>query len=374
MKKIGMKIFRSWNMIFAKGNAITCALLLVMFFSFCTNRTNNNNSTNKKEEVKTPPVEIGLAGISTEALKEHVEIISDDKMEGRKAGSEGASKAADYIATCLKDMGIAPYEESYFQYFGISEEFAESGKHNMRNVLGKIEGINKDEFIIVGAHYDHIGIRGKPTDDDRICNGADDNASGVSAVLQIAKAFSDTGETPPRTIIFAFWDAEEMRMLGSKYFVASFNEISRVKAYLNLDMIGRNEEGTESRVVFIYSDTTTNYKQLFEDEFEKYGLNMDLVTDGEIINRDFTGNINIHYSNAVAKSQTFFRRNSDHAPFEDKGVPIFVYTTGFHPDYHKTTDHAEKISWEKLTMITKMSFLTTYQLAHAETGKMDDNN
>ena len=347
----------------------TVCVLFVLLFSFCT-----NNSSNKKEEVETTPIEKGLAVITTETAKELVEIISDDKMEGRKAGSAGASKAADYIATCLKDMGIAPYEESYFQYFGISEGSAESDKHNMRNVLGKIEGINTDEFIIVGAHYDHIGIRGKSTDEDRICNGADDNASGVSAVLQIAKAFSDTGETPPRTIVFAFWDAEEMKMLGSKYFLVSFNEISRVKAYLNLDMIGRNEEGTESRVAFIYSDTTTNYKRLFEDEFGKYGLNMELVTDGEILNRDFTGNVNILNVNAADKSQTFFRRSSDHAVFDDKGVPIFAYTTGAHPDVHKTTDHAEKISWEKLTMITKMSFLTIYQLAHAETGKMDDNN
>ena len=107
----------------------------------------------------------------------------------------------------------------------------------------------------MGAHYDHIGISDSLTD-DRIYNGADDNASGVSALLQIAKAFLDTGESPPKTIVFAFWDAEEKGLTGSgsKYFVTSFNEISRVKAYLNLDMIGRNEEGTESRVVFIYSD------------------------------------------------------------------------------------------------------------------------
>ena len=146
-------------------------------------------------------------------------------------------------------------------------------------------------------------------------------------------------------------------------------------------MIGRNEEGTESRVVFIYSDTTTNYKQFFEYEFEKYEINMELVTDEKTIDRDFTSNffeiltkLNISYENFMGKYKTIFRRNSDHAAFEDEGVPIFLYTTGFHPDYHKTTDHAEKISWEKLADVTKLSFLTIYKLANAETENTDRNN
>ena len=129
-----MRNIRNWIVFFSIRKSITSALFLVLFFSFCT----NNNSANKEVEEKTPPVERGLAGITTKALKEHVEIISDDKMEGRKAGSAGALKAADYIATCLKDMGIAPYEESYFQYFGANKELAEPDKHFFKRVFRRI--------------------------------------------------------------------------------------------------------------------------------------------------------------------------------------------------------------------------------------------
>ena len=330
-------------------------------------------------------VEKGLDAITIQSTREHVEFLSDDELSGRRAGSAGALKAADYIASCLKDMGIVPYEESYFQDIGIDriKEVTTAGSlfpvtrlpgnaSFIRNVLGKIEGKNKDEYIIVGAHYDHIGLSADTLLNDRIFNGADDNASGVSAILQIAKAFVVADELPQKTIIFAFWDAEEIGLIGSKCFVASFEDISKVKSYLNLDMIGRNNNDTCLQVAFIYSDTTYNYGQLIKENIEGYELNLESVTDDAIINRNFSQGMNINIENTNFKLSWLFRISSDNASFETKGIPTFIFTTGLHSDYHKTSDHAEKISWAKLNDICKLSFLTAYKLANEESDKNDN--
>jgi Predicted aminopeptidases len=329
------------------------------------------------EDEKIPVVK-GLDAITIQKTREHVEFLSDDKLSGRRVGSAGALKAADYIVSCLKEIGVAPYEESYFQDIGIDEiiEITKTGglfpvnrilkeASFIRNVLGKIEGKNKDEYIIVGAHYDHIGLSSDTTLNDRIFNGADDNASGVSAILQIAKAFVAADELPQKTIIFAFWDAEEIGLIGSKCFVALHEDISKVKSYLNLDMIGRNNNDTCLQVAFLYSDTTINYGQQIKESIEEYGLNIESVTDDETINRNFSQGSKMNFENF--KLSSLFRLSSDNASFEMKGVPIFLFTTGLHYDYHKTSDHAEKISWAKLNDICKISFITAYKLANEET-------
>ena len=347
--------------VFLKKWLIIFAILVSPISSFCNNK-----------EDKTPE-EKGLEVIKTEAIKECVEFLSDDKMEGRISGSAGALQAADYIATYLKDIGIKPFGESYFQDFDsekMTELFFEKldysiltflkSSPSIRNVLGVIEGNSKDEYIIVGAHYDHIGISTNLSD-DRIFNGADDNASGVSAVLQIAKAFLNTGDIPSKTIIFAFWDAEEAGLIGSQCFIRSFGEINNIKSYLNLDMIGRDNKGTGSQVAFIYSDTTSNYDEIVKEEIVKHKLNLELITDINTINSDFSDgsyNDNLYM---------IFRGNSDQMSFEEKNIPIFLYTTGLHPDYHKVSDHAENINWEKLTNISKLSFLTLYRLVNSPT-------
>ena len=350
------------------------AILIVLTSSFFV-----DNEDEKK------PVEKGLDAITIQATREHVEFLSDDELYGRRVGSAGVLKAADYIASCLKDMGIAPCEESYFQDIGIDriKEIAKAGSlfpvnrlpgeaSFIRNVLGKIEGRNKDEYIIVGAHYDHIGLSSDTTLNDRIFNGADDNASGVSAILQIAKAFVATDEIPQKTVIFAFWDAEEVGLIGSRCFVALHEDISTVKSYLNLDMIGRSNNDTCLQVAFIYSDTTFNYGQQIKEIIEGYKLNLESVTDDNAINRNFSQGLNINFENTNFNLSMEFRQSSDNASFEAKGVPIFFFTTGLHPDYHKTSDHAEKISWAKLNDICKLSFLTAYKLANEESEKNDN--
>ena len=301
----------------------------------------------------TTPEEKGLDTINEESAKEYIETLAHDNMEGRRAYSEGALKAADYIAECLRDIGIAPYKDSYFQEFKTKDiEIEENGikyrlippGEKIRNILGKIEGKDTSEYVIVGAHYDHLGIYDDLTEDS-IFNGADDNASGVSAVLQLAKAFKASKKQPLRTIIFAFWDAEEQGLIGSKCFVESFHDINRIKLYINFDMIGRYKKDPYSKLNINYSDTISNSIQFLNNEIKKYELNINLIPSNK-------------------PEDQAFRGGSDHASFESKNVPIIFFSTGVHDDYHKPTDHTERINWEELTYITKLSFITLFKFAN----------
>lgn len=162
---------------------------------------------------------------SAEAI---VEFLADDELQGREAGMHGSRVAARYIVSCLKEAGIRPLDKNgYYQPFEAyakerqqrgrwqvhpdSVAVLKQGTHRslkMDNVLAYIPGKRSDEYVIVGAHFDHLGVD-ETLADDKIYNGADDNASGVSAVLQIARAFALSGEKPLRNVIFAFWDGEE---------------------------------------------------------------------------------------------------------------------------------------------------------------------
>ena len=206
------------------------------------------------------PVEKGLESINRTSAEAYIGFLAHDELQGREAGYHGSKVAAQYIASLLQAMGIQPLGDSYFQPFeayrrerqkrGKLEVHPDSitlfkrevhQKLSMTNILGMIPGKNTSEYAIVGAHFDHLGID-PALEGDQIYNGADDNASGVSAVLQIARAFITSGKQPERNIIFAFWDGEEKGLLGSRYFVQTCPFISQIKGYLNFDMIGRNNK------------------------------------------------------------------------------------------------------------------------------------
>ena len=141
--------------------------------------------------------------------------------------------------------------------------------------MGIIPGKNVNEYAIVGAHFDHLGID-PALDGDQIYNGADDNASGVSAVLQIAKAFIASGKQPERNIIFAFWDGEEKGLLGSKFFVQTCPFISQVKGYLNFDMIGRNNKPQQPmHVVYFYTEANAAFGKWLKEDIKKYNLRLE---------------------------------------------------------------------------------------------------
>lgn len=307
------------------------------------------------------PEQKGLDVINKTNAEAYIGFLASDELEGREAGFQGGRIAGEYIVSNLKTIGIDPLFDSYYQPFeAYNKERQKRGrfqvhpdsiailkqgvhqKLSMKNILGKIEGKNPNEYVIVGAHYDHLGFD-PMLNGDQIYNGADDNASGVSAVLQIAQAFKATGLQPERTVIFAFWDGEEKGLLGSKYFTQTYPEIGKVKGYLNFDMIGRNNnEANPTHVVYFYTESHPAFGDWLKSDIKKYNLN--LTPNYRPWDKPIGG--------------------SDNGPFALLGIPIIWYHTDGHPDYHMPSDHVEKINWSKLVDITKASFLNMWKMAN----------
>lgn len=305
----------------------------------------------------------GLQTINKQNAESCISFLASDALEGRQAGHRGGRIAAEYIASQLRIIGVPPFRETYFQHF---EAYKPDGrkrysvntdsiakwkvggvfnKIDLQNVFGFIEGKKRTEFVIVGAHYDHLGI-GEAVNGDSIYNGADDNASGVSAVLQIAKAFVESGQKPERTIIFAFWDGEESGLLGSEYFMLNHKYPSAINAYLNFDMIGRNnDESNPEHVVFFYTESNPAFGDWLLNDIRDYGLN--LKPNYRPWDKPVSG--------------------SDNGSFAKRGIPILWYHTDGHPDYHKPSDHIDKINWDKLVDITKAAYLNVWNLANLDT-------
>jgi acetylornithine deacetylase/succinyl-diaminopimelate desuccinylase-like protein len=156
-------------------------------------------------------IERGYRTILSSDARFFVETLASDSLQGRDAGEEGGRMAAEYIVSLLDEWGIKPLgKDDYLQSFTVDG-------CAMNNILAVVPG-KSDEYVVVGTHYDHVGF-GAAVDGDSCYNGADDNASGVSAVLQIARAVKKMRKNPERGIIFAFWDGEEKGLLGSRHFV-----------------------------------------------------------------------------------------------------------------------------------------------------------
>lgn len=307
------------------------------------------------------PEKKGVEVIDRIHAEAYIAFLANDALEGREAGTRGGRIAGKYIVSNLKTLGIEPLFDNYYQPFeAYNKERQKRGrfqvhpdsiiqlkqqvhqKLSMRNILAKIEGKRTNEYVIIGAHYDHLGFD-PMLNGDQIYNGADDNASGVSAVLQVARAFLATGIQPERTVIFAFWDGEEKGLLGSQYFVQTFLEIGQVKGYLNYDMIGRNnDESQPTHVVYFYTKAHPVFGNWLKNDIQVYRLN--LTPDYRAWDKPVGG--------------------SDNSSFAKKDIPIIWYHTDGHPDYHLPSDHVEKLNWDKLVDITKASFLSMWKLAN----------
>lgn len=306
-------------------------------------------------------VEKGLQSINRASAEATIGFLAGDELEGREAGFHGSRLASEYIVSLLQWMGVQPLGETYYQPFeAYRKERQKKGrlevhpdsiaklkqevhqKLSMRNVLGMVPGKNKNEYVIVGAHFDHLGID-PALDGDQIYNGADDNASGVSAVLQIARAFVTSGQQPERNVIFAFWDGEEKGLLGSKYFVQTCAFLPQIKGYLNFDMIGRNNKPQQPKhVVYFYTASRPAFGDWLKEDIKKYGLQLE---------PDYRS-----WDNPVG--------GSDNGSFAKVNIPIIWYHTDGHPDYHQPSDHADRLNWDKIVEITKASYLNMWRMAN----------
>lgn len=308
------------------------------------------------------PKDRGYNTINRTTAEAHIGFLAADELEGREAGYKSGRIAGNYVESQLKALGLEPWDgTSYSQPFDAyhverqkhgrytvhpdSIAKISTGVHqrlHLRNILGKITGKNPDEYVVIGAHYDHLGVD-PLLDGDKIYNGADDNASGVAAVLQIARAFIASGQQPMRTIIFALWDGEEKGLLGSEHFMLTWPDPSAIKGYLNFDMIGRNNKEDEpEHVVYLYTAGNPMFETWLKNDIAQRGLRL-----------------KPHFS---AWKQLL--SGSDNRSFAKHNIPIIWYHTDGHPDYHMPSDHTERINWDKTVEITRAAYLNLWNLAN----------
>jgi hypothetical protein len=219
--------------------------------------------------------------------------------------------------------------------------FFKSEPVEAHNILAKLEGSDpglKHETVIVGAHYDHVGKDNR----GQVHGGADDNASGTAAVIELARAFQQLKQKPKRTIVFILFTAEEKGLLGSRYYVKHpIFPLDKTLAMINIDMLGRNAVD-QLGVLGKYQ-----FPKLFEiaETLNKKTVNFDLILSvDEII------------------------KHSDHFPFIREGVPCLEFTSGFHDQYHKPGDTVDRIVTEKIEKAVQLVFLTIWEVANLPAG------
>lgn len=249
---------------------------------------------------------------TNEQLLTDVKILSSDSYEGRKTGTKGAEMARAYLTGRFKSIGL----DSFPQLQGYEQPFSfKMGEKTIegKNMIGLIAG-EKEQVIVISAHYDHIGIiRGQ------VYNGADDNASGVAALLEIAAYFKK--HKPMHTLVFAAFDAEEMGLQGAKAFVANPPvPIQLITLNINMDMISRSDKNE------LYACGTA------KNPFLKKYFHTSSPTPKVILGHDDPKTGRDDWTN-----------QSDHSAFNDQNIPFIYFGVEDHEDYHKATDDYQNI-------------------------------
>jgi hypothetical protein len=275
-------------------------------------------------------VAAGRAAISKDELRKTVEKLAGEDFNGREAGTEGGKKAGDWIASELTRFGLKPAGDdgTFFQNF-------KQGKKSLRNVVATLPARDgselADETVVIGSHYDHLGLGGQGALDflsgkGKVHFGADDNASGSAGNLMLAHAFASAGPQK-RRIVFIWFDGEELGLFGSKRYVKKPTfPLEKTVLMLNMDMIGR----------------------LRKDKLTVYGVNTG-STFPEIVKVLDANGMKLEIKDTMPP-------NSDHASFYEKKVPVIALFTGLHHDYHSATDTADKVEAGGMERIIRFAF------------------
>jgi len=275
----------------------------------------------------------GVQNIDTTTVRKHLYTLASDEMEGRRTGTPGIEKAAQYIESEFKRIGLKTFDSltSYRQNFEMREL-------SMFNVIGVLEGKSKkDEYVVISGHYDHLGIRIKEGQTDSIYNGADDDASGTTAVLTLAEYFTKKGNNE-RTIVFVAFTGEEMGLLGSTHFGKNV-DASKYVAGINIEMIGK--------------DSKFGPKTAWLTGFNRSDF-------GEIIQKNLEGTGYVLHPDPYPTQNLFFR--SDNASLARLGIPSHTFSTcpiDTDPYYHQASDEAKTLNVATITETIKAIALGT---------------
>ena len=305
-------------------------LSITIFFASCS--SNISRMANDKAN-----------SINEENILEHIKYLSSDELEGRYPGTKGSGLAIDYIVSHFKSSNLVPMlDDSYLQSFDFSNLKNENSQ--VANVVGLIDGNkNKDEFIVIGAHFDHLGYGGVHSgslemNSNQIHNGADDNASGVAGVIELAKQLSYNQKKLNRSILFVAFNAEEQGILGSKFFINNAPvPRNNIVAMINLDMIGR---------------------------LKSLSLNVSGTGTSPIFDKILDKSSQHHYLNIKKNPEGY--GPSDHSSFYANDIPVLSFFTGGHSDYHRPSDDWTKINVSGLKKILNVVHDVVLQIDASE--------
>ena len=289
--------------------------------------------------------------ITSKELMENLYVYSSDYFQGRETGSIGQKRAVDFLKDFYIRSGIlsARGTNNYFQPMILN---IRGKKVQTENVAAIIKGSQyPEEYIILTAHLDHIGI----DKNGFINNGADDDGTGNVALLEIAEAFikaKNEGVGPKRSLVFLHVTGEEKGLLGSKFYTENpLYPLKNTIANLNIDMIGRINPKRKT--------DDPNYIYLIGSD----KLSKELHDISELVNEKYVQlELDYTYNDDNDPNRFYFR--SDHYNFAKKNIPVIFYFSGTHEDYHKPSDTADKINYSILEKRTKLIFYTAWELAN----------
>ena len=294
--------------------------------------------------VDTDPAEV----VNQEKLKSHISYLASDKLGGRLAGSPNEKLAADYLSNQLKSVGLKPYNgKNYMQKFVYKlklnpKDSLAITNIEAHNVIGYLDN-KASKTIVIGAHYDHLGLNEhnnstKPNSKGEIHNGADDNASGVAGVLELARILSTNKEIEKANYIFALFSGEEDGLQGSKFMTETIKTLyPNVTAMINMDMIGKLNASKDLLVGGI--GTSPDFKKIVE------------------LNKPAGFNVTLDESGVGP---------TDHTSFYLKDIAVLNFFTGTHTDYHKPSDDEDKINYTGVKNIVEYVFKVTHDIANLE--------
>src|SRR5919107_4058476 len=261
-------------------------------------------------------------------LLDDIKFLTEDRLQGRATGSQGAELAATYLARRFSEVGLQPAAGGWFQAFTIGRDApairqSKSGGLVGKNVIGILPGrdpVLRNQTVVLGAHYDHLGLGGfgslDPDSTGLVHNGADDNASGIAGVIQVAARLA--ASPPARTVVFIAFSGEEQGLLGSAHYVKEpIYPLEATIAMVNLDMVGRLRNG---RLIVYGARSAKEFPALLDS------LNW--------------------YAGFDLKAQGDGYGPSDQSSFYAAGKPVLHFFTDLHEDYHRTTDDWQKINVE----------------------------
>ena len=283
--------------------------------------------------------------IGTEELRETLEYLASDMAEGRATGSKGKFSAEQFIRERFRKYGLKPFNWNYTQSFRVRDTLA------VRNVVGVVPANGmSDEYIVIGAHYDHLVILSGNT-----YNGADDNASGVTALLDLARVFAKMradGVGPDRNLIFVAYDGKELDLLGSDYFVQHLPfPAGKIVCAVNMDMLG-------TTLVPVHRNRPDYLIVLGEETLPE---RMQGVIRRTNASDRFGMDIDYTFYSSKAFTEMIYRTGDQYSFRKNRRIPSLLFTSAFHDHTYKPTDTVDIIDFDMLRKRTALIFEVIYR-------------